>query len=147
MIPTSNSKFIYWKDRIASPNLQINSQIVHNIIPPSKVKGNARESWNRIEFDGDDRVEFKELHDIHRKFPRVFEPAFMLQNNMMTSILGLGWWASKVCACILFLFHLLLCLYFTSFIFSVYHWLRYLYKLAVNCKVFFVVKQSACILR
>ena len=44
----------------------------------------------------DDRVDYKELVEMHNAFPRLFEPAFMIQERFMIHFCGRSWWRKKV---------------------------------------------------
>jgi hypothetical protein len=68
--------------------------MVHNIQKGKTVSGTVKASWVKLEFKGD-QLEFNELRKIHDAFPRLFEPAFRLQQNMMIHTLGEVWWTLK----------------------------------------------------
>jgi hypothetical protein len=68
--------------------------MVHNIQKGKTVNGTVKASWVKLEFKGD-QLEFSELRKIHDAFPRLFEPAFRLQQNMMIHTLGEVWWTLK----------------------------------------------------
>lgn len=67
---------------------------VHNIKGGSTVKGTVKASWMRLTFAGTE-FEFDEFKKMHNAFPRLFEPAFRLQQNMMIGFMGEWWWNNK----------------------------------------------------
>lgn len=67
---------------------------VHNIKGGETVTGAVKASWMRLTFAGTE-FEFEEFRRIHNSFPRLFEPAFRLQQNMMAGFMGEWWWNSK----------------------------------------------------
>jgi len=68
--------------------------VVHNIKHGSKVQGNVKISWMKLTFAGD-QIDFEEFRKISNAFPRLFEPAFKLQYQMMVHIQGEFWWSNK----------------------------------------------------
>lgn len=70
--------------------------ILHNVKAGDKVHGNIKESRERLEFKGDPpQIDFEEFALIHTQYPRIFEPAFSLQQLMMIYTLGELWWTRK----------------------------------------------------
>jgi Ca2+-binding EF-hand superfamily protein len=70
--------------------------ILHNVKAGDKVHGNIKESREKLEFKGDPpQIDFEEFALIHTKYPRIFEPAFSLQQLMMIYTLGELWWTRK----------------------------------------------------
>ena len=68
--------------------------MLHNIQKGKSVGGTVKSSWIKLEFKAD-QLDFKELQKIHDAFPRLFEPAFRLQQNVMIHTLGEVWWTRK----------------------------------------------------
>lgn len=68
--------------------------MLHNIQKGKTVRGTVKASWLQLQFKGD-ALEFKELQKINDAFPRLFQPAFLLQQNMMIHTLGELWWTMK----------------------------------------------------
>jgi Ca2+-binding EF-hand superfamily protein len=68
--------------------------VVHNIKTGATVKGNVKASWMMLEFKAD-QLDFNEFSQIHNAFPRLFEPAFRLQQLMMIHTMGEMWWTLK----------------------------------------------------
>jgi hypothetical protein len=68
--------------------------MVHNIQRGKTVSGTVKSSWMKLTFNADD-LDFRELTKIHDAFPRLFEPAFRLQQNIMIHTLGEIWWTRK----------------------------------------------------
>lgn len=68
--------------------------VVHNVRIGSTVTGTVKASWMRLTFEDDD-IDFKAFTKIHTNFPRLFEPAFRLQQQMMVKTLGEFWWTMK----------------------------------------------------
>lgn len=58
--------------------------------------GNARKSWEEMKVNSDDRVDYNEMMDLYRRFPKLFQPAFQLQDQMMICVMGRPWWDAKV---------------------------------------------------
>jgi hypothetical protein len=56
--------------------------MLHNIQKGKVVGGTTKKSWLKLEFKADS-LDFSELSRIHDAFPRLFEPAFSLQQNLM----------------------------------------------------------------
>lgn len=68
--------------------------MVHNIQKGKTVTGTVKASWLKLQFKGES-LDFNELQKIHDAFPRLFQPAFLLQQNMMIHTLGELWWTRK----------------------------------------------------
>lgn len=68
--------------------------VVHNVKGGATVRGNVKLSWLKLTFGGD-QIDFAEFSKISNAFPRLFEPAFRLQQQMMTCFMGEWWWACK----------------------------------------------------
>lgn len=68
--------------------------VVHNIKLGKTVSGTVKSSWMKLEFEGE-QIDFKEFSNIHNNFPRILEPAFRLQQFMMTHTMGEVWWTLK----------------------------------------------------
>ncbi len=68
--------------------------VVHNIKGGATVRGNVKLSWMKLTFGGD-QIDFNEFSRISNAFPRLFEPAFRLQQQMMNFYMGDAWWARK----------------------------------------------------
>jgi len=68
--------------------------VVHNVKGGNTVRGNVKISWTKLTFDGD-KIDFAEFSKISNAFPRLFEPAFQLQYQMMRKIMGTRWWDAK----------------------------------------------------
>jgi hypothetical protein len=71
-------------------------QIVHNVAPPESLTGNARMSIQHMDFPDNDKVDFETLLSMYRMYPKLFQPAFALQDALMVHFLGLNWWTMKV---------------------------------------------------
>lgn len=67
---------------------------VHNIKSGATVTGTVRASWVQLTFAGEE-FEFEEFKRIHNAYPRLFEPAFRLHQNMMIGFMGEWWWNAK----------------------------------------------------
>jgi hypothetical protein len=67
---------------------------VHNIKGGSTVTGTVKASWMKLSFAGQE-FEFEEFKRIHNAFPRLFQPAFSLQQSMMIGFMGERWWNAK----------------------------------------------------
>jgi hypothetical protein len=67
---------------------------VHNIKGGSTVTGTVKASWMKLSFAGQE-FEFEEFKRIHNAFPRLFQPAFSLQQSMMAGFMGERWWGAK----------------------------------------------------
>jgi len=65
--------------------------MLHNVNAPNIVTGNIKTSWRLLEFSSDNKVEYKDLFDIHKQYPTLFKPAFVLQTSMMDHIMGVGY--------------------------------------------------------
>lgn len=68
--------------------------VVHNIRIGKTVSGTVKASWMKLTFE-EDQIDFKEFSKIHNNFPRLFEPAFRLQQQMMVKTMGELWWTLK----------------------------------------------------
>lgn len=68
--------------------------VVHNIKTGAAVKGTVKSSWMKLTFKAE-QIDFEEFVKIHTAFPRIFEPAFRLQQQMMIHTLGEVWWTFK----------------------------------------------------
>lgn len=68
--------------------------VVHNIRIGKTVSGTVKASWMKLTFD-EDQIDFKQFTKIHTNFPRLFEPAFRLQQQMMVKTMGELWWTLK----------------------------------------------------
>jgi hypothetical protein len=85
------------KSEVFSANdMQQLMNILHNIEVGETVRGNVKDSWNRLTFADDNLVDYHELSEIVNRFPKLFQPAFMLQFQMMVHFMGEGWWKTKV---------------------------------------------------
>ena len=62
--------------------------ILHSINPGATVTGNVKESWQKMRFNLDYRVDFTELVNHHAKFPQVFQPAFALHRDFQHAFFG-----------------------------------------------------------
>lgn len=67
---------------------------VHNIKGGATVTGTVKASWMKLTFSGNE-FEFDEFRRIHNAFPRLFQPAFSLQQSMINGFMGEGWWNKK----------------------------------------------------
>lgn len=65
--------------------------VVHNIKSGTTVRGNVKASWMKLTFTSEN-LDFNDFAQIHRAFPRLFEPAFRLQQQMMAGFMGEMWW-------------------------------------------------------
>ena len=79
----------------ALPDLKQLMDIVHNVEQGEHVIGNSRESWNKLTFQEDYKVTLEELYNFHAMFPKLFQPAFFLQFQMMAFFMGESWWSWK----------------------------------------------------
>jgi hypothetical protein len=68
--------------------------VVHNIKGGATVRGNVKLSWMKLTFAGTE-IDFNEFSKISNAFPRLFEPAFRLQQQMIFCIQGETWWTNK----------------------------------------------------
>ncbi|RYG68414.1 hypothetical protein EON64_05215 [archaeon] len=68
--------------------------VVHNVKRGKTVHGTVKASWMHLTFKTD-QVDFSEFVKIHTAFPRLFEPAFRLQQLMMMHTMGEMWWTLK----------------------------------------------------
>jgi colicin import membrane protein len=68
--------------------------VVHNVKSGGTVKGNAKGSWMQLEFAGEE-ISFEQFVQINVDYPRIFEPAFRLQQLMMIYTMGEVWWTLK----------------------------------------------------
>jgi hypothetical protein len=73
----------------------IDYQIIYKLAPNENFEGQAKISWNRLHVPEDDRYDFQQLLNVHRRFPKLFQPAFTLQDTMMKKIMGESWWQKK----------------------------------------------------
>lgn len=90
--------FVFDQDKhgfFEQTELKMLLHILHGVKTGDTVKGNIKVSWQNMKFSEDDRVEFEELLTFHQQFPRLFQPAFKLQLNMMLYIKGNRWWSLK----------------------------------------------------
>ena len=69
--------------------------LLHEVDEGETVKGNIRGAWNKMRFNTDDRVDFKEFTHHHGKFPMVFQPAIRLQRDMQACFFGPSFWDAK----------------------------------------------------
>ena len=83
----------------ALPDLKQLMDIVHNIDPGEHVIGNSRESWNKLTFQEDYKISLDELYRFHDSFPKLFQPAFFLQFQLMAYFMGETWWSWKKNQC------------------------------------------------
>jgi hypothetical protein len=83
-------------ESFSTGDMQQLMNILHNLEEGEVVKGNVKDSWNRLTFADDNMVDYSELSEIHSRFPKLFQPAFMLQNQMMIHFMGEIWWSNKV---------------------------------------------------
>jgi len=67
---------------------------IHNITGGGTVKGTVKASWMKLSFTGTE-LEFPGFKAIHNQFPRLFEPAFRLQQQLRINFKGEGWWQIK----------------------------------------------------
>jgi hypothetical protein len=67
---------------------------VHNVRGGETIRGTVKLSWMKLTFAGNE-FEFEEFKRIHNAFPRLFEPAFRLQQSMMRGFMGENWWGWK----------------------------------------------------
>jgi hypothetical protein len=68
--------------------------VVHNVKSGTTVRGTVKASWMRVTFNTE-QIDFSEFVKIHTAFPRLFEPAFRLQQLMMIHTMGEVWWTLK----------------------------------------------------
>jgi hypothetical protein len=68
--------------------------VVHNVDRGKTVTGNVKGSWMKLTFKND-QLDFKEFMKIHNAFPRLFGPAFRLQQLMMIHTMGEVWWTFR----------------------------------------------------
>jgi hypothetical protein len=71
-------------------------QIIHNVTPVEQLEGNAKISIAKMEFPTNDKIDFETLLHMYRTFPKLFQPAFALQDALMVHFMGLNWWTMKV---------------------------------------------------
>lgn len=57
-------------------------------------RGTIKESWTRVEKEAS-KLDFDELRRVQEKFPKLFAPAFRLQQEMMNGYMGETWWDLK----------------------------------------------------
>lgn len=68
--------------------------VVHNVKKDCTVQGNVKISWMKLVFEGD-QIDFEQFSKISNAFPRLFEPAFKMQYQMITHWQGEVWWSLK----------------------------------------------------
>lgn len=87
--------YVYDQDKagfISTDDAKQLMNILHNVVLPNIVEGNPKIGWRKLRTPADDKIDYDQLEDIHRKFPKIFGPAFILQNNMMIFFGGESWW-------------------------------------------------------
>lgn len=75
--------------------LKLLMNILHRVDKNDTVKGHIKISWQHLDFDDDDRVDFEEFEKFHKQFPKLFQPAFTLQINMRRYFMGQSYWEKK----------------------------------------------------
>jgi Ca2+-binding EF-hand superfamily protein len=61
--------------------------VIHNIVDPGDhMRGNPRQSWNKLTFSDDGLINFQDLIEMNNTFPTLLAPIFMLQAKMMVRI-------------------------------------------------------------
>lgn len=68
--------------------------MVHNVPKGATIQGTVKASWMQLQFESD-KIDYELLCKIHNEHPRLFEPAFRLQQLMMINTLGEVWWTLK----------------------------------------------------
>lgn len=90
--------YILDKDKngyIEKDELLMMINILYNISPDEKPKGNTRVAVDSLEFNPDGKVDFAEFKAFHKQFPALFYPAFRLQVQMVIKIGGERFWRGK----------------------------------------------------
>lgn len=67
---------------------------LHNVKSPDTVAGNAKISWGKLEF-ATENITYEEFARVHDTFPRMFEPAFRLQQQMTIKFMGELFWINR----------------------------------------------------
>lgn len=80
---------------IDADELKMLMNTLYDIKPPNTVRGNAKGSWLKLEFNTDMKVDFEEFVRMNEAFPWIFNPAYRLQNNMMLHVMGEWWWSVR----------------------------------------------------
>lgn len=68
---------------------------LHEIEAPNTVEGSVKNAWRHLEFADDGKIDFKEFQHMSLQFPAILEPAFKVQNYMISGLLGQTWWDRK----------------------------------------------------
>mmetsp|Transcript_91801 Transcript_91801/g.262514 ORF Transcript_91801/g.262514 Transcript_91801/m.262514 type:complete len:343 (-) Transcript_91801:1358-2386(-) len=90
--------YIFDKDKngyIEQEELRWMVNILYGLGPTDKLKGNTKVAVDRLDFNDDGKVDFKEFKEFNRSFPALFYPAFRIQVNMINLIAGDAWWEKK----------------------------------------------------
>ena len=69
---------------------------MHNVDGPGSLEGQAKISIQKLQWPANDKVDYTTLLNMYRSYPKLFQPAFFLQDAMMVHINGLRWWTTKV---------------------------------------------------
>ncbi|CAM9212227.1 unnamed protein product, partial [Phaeothamnion confervicola] len=70
-------------------------RMLGTVDPVDGPRGNTRAALERLQVQGDGRVEFWEFEDINRAFPGLLYPAMHLRAVMMEKVWGDTWWAER----------------------------------------------------
>mmetsp|Transcript_23322 Transcript_23322/g.43830 ORF Transcript_23322/g.43830 Transcript_23322/m.43830 type:complete len:296 (-) Transcript_23322:56-943(-) len=66
-----------------------------NTLHTGGMGANIMQALKAIDFNGDGKFDFMEFSALHEKFPTVLYPAFRLQQQMCSNIMGAQWWHRK----------------------------------------------------
>jgi len=86
--------FIFDKDKngyIDKDELELFVRTLHK----GGMQGNIMQALHNIDFNGDGKFDFMEFNALHEKFPTVLYPAFRLQSQMCSNVMGSQWWNKK----------------------------------------------------
>src|SRR3546814_16602843 len=73
-----------WSSDVCSSDLEemkLIIAILYRLAPNDRLKGNEYRSWLKVEICEDGRIEPEEFIEINRMYPRLFYPAFRLQQR------------------------------------------------------------------
>jgi hypothetical protein len=75
--------------------LKLLLNVLQDVPSLDKLKGNHRRAFMNMEVQEDGRVELREFEILCKQFPQLFFPAFKVQANLLSYLVGDAWWRKK----------------------------------------------------